>query len=150
MFYCSREATVKMATEPVDQAAIETERLLAAMRELGLSPRVAGDMARRYAPARLWRMLRQTRYALRMGLASNPAGWFVASVRDNWPAPAGYDDWAELEPAERRAALNESWGVCPRCGRRPCHCPVEPAHAAGGVEGDEQDDGDGNGGCAAT
>lgn len=97
-------------------------RLLAAIRELGVSERVAGDMAGRYASPYLWRKVRQTRYARRIGRVANPAGWFVASVRGDWPAPAGYDDWAELDAGERREALRQSWGVCRRCGSRPCRC----------------------------
>jgi hypothetical protein len=97
-------------------------RLLAAIHELGVTERVAGELAGRYASAYLWRMVRQARYARRVGLAANPAGWFIASVRDDWPAPVGYDDWAELDAGERREALRQSWGVCRRCSSRPCRC----------------------------
>jgi len=87
-----------------------------------VSDRVAGDMLARYGQPYLWRKVRQTRYARRTGIAVKPAGWFIASVRENWRAPAGFDEWAELDADERREALRVSWGVCRRCGRRPCHC----------------------------
>jgi len=104
---------------------IERQRLLEALNDLGISERVAGDIVGRYPRDYLWRMVRQTRYARRIGLAAHPAGWFIASVRDDWAAPVGYDEWEELEPAERRTARVRSWDVCPRCRRRPCHCANE-------------------------
>ena len=103
----------------------EQQQLLDALTDLGVSERVAGDIIGRYPRAYLWRMVQQTRYARRRGLASHPAGWFVASVRGDWAAPAGYHEFDELEPNERRAARARSWGVCPRCSRRPCHCADE-------------------------
>ena len=30
------------------------------------------------------------------GLAHNPAGWFVATIKDDWPAPLGYEEDAHL------------------------------------------------------
>jgi len=116
------------------EKAAGADALLAALLELGVAGRVADDVIAHYAPDYLWRKVRQTRYARRIGLASHPAGWFVASVRQEWNPPAGFDDWDEMEPAQRSSALAQSWGVCPRCHRRPCHCNDQSDE----VEGDDE------------
>ena len=102
--------------------ADEMTRLIEAIRELDVSARVAGHMASQYDAAYLWQKVRQTRYARRVGVATNPAGWFVSSVRNNWKPPAGFDEWAEMAPEEYQEALFKSWGVCLRCWSRPCRC----------------------------
>ena len=103
----------------------EQERLLDAIQNLDVSERVAGSMIARYAWPYLWRKVRQARYARRVGVARNPAGWFIASVRNNWKPLVGFDEWAEMDPEEYREALFKSWGICRRCWRRPCHCDLE-------------------------
>ena len=102
--------------------ADELTRLIDAMRDLEVSARVAGHIAAEYDPAYLWQKVRQTRYARRVGVATNPAGWFVSSVRNNWKPPAGFDEWAEMAPEEYQEALFKSWGICRRCWSRPCRC----------------------------
>lgn len=105
-----------------------------ALRDLGITERVAGDLLARYPHAYLWRMVLQTRYMRRQGMVRNPAGWFIASVRGHWHAPAGFDPGTEMNSAERREALIESWGVCRRCGRRPCHCEETEEAEEGGQD----------------
>jgi len=100
----------------------EVTRLLDAIQDLDVTARVAGNIVAHYEHAYLWQKVRQTRYARRVGVASNPAGWFVSSVRNNWKPPAGFDEWAEMAPEEYREALFKSWGVCRRCWSRPCRC----------------------------
>ena len=116
---------IAASAEPAGQAELaRTARrdLLSAIRELGVTDRVAGDMLARYGLPYLWRKVRQTRYARRVGIAARPAGWFVANVRDDWDAPLGFDERDEMSPKELQEALCASWGVCRRCGCRPCHC----------------------------
>jgi len=103
----------------------EQERLIDAMQNLGVSERVAGSMIARYDWSYLRRKVRQARYARRTGVARNPAGWFIASVRNNWKPLVGFDEWAEMDPEEYREALFESWGICRRCFCRPCQCDLE-------------------------
>jgi hypothetical protein len=100
----------------------EVARLIDAIQDLDVAERVAGNIVAHYERAYLWKKVRQTRYARRVGVASNPAGWFVSSVRNNWKPPAGFDEWAEMAPEEYREALFKSWGVCRRCWSRPCRC----------------------------
>lgn len=103
----------------------EANRLIEAIRELDVSVRVIGNIVARYDHAYLWQKVRQARYARRVGVAINPAGWFVSSVRNNWKPPAGFDEWAEMDPEEYQEALFKSWGICRRCWRRPCRCDGE-------------------------
>ena len=114
----------------------QRQALLNAICELGVTARVAGYIAANYPADYLWRKVRQTRYARRTGLSVQPAGWFIVSVREGWSAPVGFDEWDELEPTERRAALAQSWGVCPRCSRRPCRCAIQRREG-----GEEDEDG---------
>ena len=100
----------------------ETTRLIEAMRDLGVSARAAGALLTRYGRSYLWRMVRQTRYARRVGAAGQPARWFLASVRNHWKPPAGFDEWAEMTIEEYQEALCHSWGICRRCWSRPCRC----------------------------
>lgn len=89
------DATGKM---PVSERA----DLVHKMRELGVALKVAQDLASRYDASYLSEKLRQAHFAVKRGLASNGAAWFVASVRDNWGSPLGYDPKAHMSDEERR------------------------------------------------
>jgi hypothetical protein len=102
--------------------AADRAHLTAAMFDLGLMPHQVEVIIDAYASPYLWRMVRQTRFALRIGLARNAAAWFMASARYRWGPPAGFDELAELDAYDRREALRVSWGACRRCGFRNCRC----------------------------
>jgi len=91
-----QDATGKM---PGDEKHLA---LLREMRELGVALKVAQNLLQRYDVDYLREKLRQARFALEQGLAQNAPGWFVASVRDGWGAPLGYDPNADLSDEERR------------------------------------------------
>ena len=113
---------VRLRSESETSQTDELTHLIDAMRDLGVSARIAGHIAAEYDPVYLWQKVRQTRYARRVGVATNPAGWFVSSVRNNWKPPSGFDEWAEMAPEEYQEALFKSWGICRLCWSRPCRC----------------------------
>jgi hypothetical protein len=54
--------------------------------------------------AAIEQQLKYYRYALSTNMAQGP-GWLVTAIKENWPAPLGYED-----PEENR------YGSCPECG----------------------------------
>lgn len=76
--------------------------LIREMRSLGVALKVALNIAGRYEPEYLTEKLQQCRFAIERKLAHNSAGWFVASVRQDWQPPLGYDPVAFLSPEEQR------------------------------------------------
>ena len=89
------------AEEP-EWTAEQRRELLLEMRALGVALRVAQSITGRYKPDYVAEKLRQARYAVEAGLANNGPGWFVASIRQNWGTPLGYDPDAHLTDEERR------------------------------------------------
>ena len=75
--------------------------LIAEMRALGVALKVCQNIAGRYEDNYIIEKLRHARHALKAGLARNPAGWFVTAIKDDWPAPLGYDEDAHLTDEER-------------------------------------------------
>lgn len=80
----------------------ERQALIREMRDLGVALKVALSIAGRYEPEYLTEKLRQCRFAIEQKLAHNGPGWFVASVRQDWQAPLGYDPTDALSPEEKR------------------------------------------------
>lgn len=76
----------------------DKQTLLHEMCDLGLAKRVAENLLQRFEPDYLRTKLAYARYAARVGLAENPPGWFVCSVKENWPAPLGYQEGGKPKP----------------------------------------------------
>ena len=83
-------------------SAEQRRELLSEMRQLGVALKVAQSITGRYQPDFVAEKLRQARFAVEAGLANNGPGWFVASIRQNWQAPLGYDPDAHMTDEERR------------------------------------------------
>ncbi len=65
--------------------------LLHRLRNLGVVPRVARNIVLHHSPREIERHISYMRFAARRVTMSNPAGWFVRSITENWPAPPGFD-----------------------------------------------------------
>ena len=106
MYACS---TYPSSPEPLHAASGESTppekdtdpALIAEMRALGVALKVCQNIAGRYEDSYIIQKLRHARHALEAGLAHNPAGWFVTAIKDDWPAPLGYDEEAHLTDEER-------------------------------------------------
>jgi|GEM_PF-6730054 len=83
-------------------SADQRRKLLREMRQLGVALKVAQSIAGSYQADYVAEKLRHARHAIETGLAHNPAGWFVCSIRQNWQPPLGYDPDAHLTDQERR------------------------------------------------
>jgi hypothetical protein len=66
--------------------------MLAEMRNLGVVQVRAQQLIQRYDLDYLQQKLEYVQFAVRRGLADNPPGWFVASVKEDWPAPLGFEE----------------------------------------------------------
>jgi len=60
--------------------------------QLGVVLKVAQKLVAKYDLDYLREKLEQARYAVEAKIAENGPGWFVASVREDWQAPLGFDD----------------------------------------------------------
>ena len=76
--------------------------LIAEMRALGVALKVCQNIAGRYGEDYIIEKLRHARHAIEAGLARNPAGWFVTAIKNDWPAPLGYDETKYMTDEERR------------------------------------------------
>jgi hypothetical protein len=76
--------------------------LIREMRDLGVALKVANNIAGKYDAAYIILKLRHTRHARDIGLAKNPPGWFVASIKHDWPAPLNYKEEDHLTEEEKR------------------------------------------------
>lgn len=76
------------------------QALLQEMRDLGVALKVAQKLIKEYPGDYLLEKLRQTRYAVEVGLAQRPPGWFVVSVNENRQPPLGYNPDAHLSREE--------------------------------------------------
>lgn len=72
------------------------------MRALGIALKVCRNITERYEDDYILEKLRHTWHAQEIGLAKKPAGWFIAAVKNDWNAPAGYDEDDYLSDEERR------------------------------------------------
>lgn len=79
-------------TPLVDIQQDKQTALLREMRQLGVVLKVAQKLVAKYDLDYLREKLEQARYAVEAKIAENGPGWFVASVREDWQAPLGFDD----------------------------------------------------------
>lgn len=77
--------------------------LLAEMRQLGVVLKVAQRLVVKYDPDYLREKLEMARYAVEAKIAENGPGWFVASVREDWQAPLGYQDRNKPKPGSKES-----------------------------------------------
>ncbi len=80
-----------------DTAAPERNHLLERILRLGVVPRVANDILAKHDQDYIDRHLNYTEYAIRTRRIKRPAAWFVASIRDDWDPPAGFDETAIID-----------------------------------------------------
>jgi DNA-binding Lrp family transcriptional regulator len=78
--------------------------LLQKLRASGVYLKTAQAIVNEHDVAAIEQQLKYYRYALLTNMAQGP-GWLVQAIKENWPAPLGYED-----PEENR------FGSCPECG----------------------------------
>jgi len=65
----------------------------------------AQGLCEKYSPQHIFEKARHFKWVMvfRRELAGkNPAGYFVKSIEESWPPPAGYEEWREQELKRRR------------------------------------------------
>lgn len=93
--------------------------LLQELRAAGVYLKTAQGLVNSYPADRIREKMSYFPYALGIGFANGP-GWLVAAIKEDWPAPLGYD------PHEKRTYRQTEQVdlVCPDCHTYPCVCEV--------------------------
>jgi uncharacterized protein YlxW (UPF0749 family) len=78
--------------------------LLQKLRACGVYLKTAQAIVNEHEEAAIEQQLKYYRYALGMNMAQGP-GWLVVAIKENWPAPLGYEEQDE-----------NRYGSCPECG----------------------------------
>jgi DNA-binding transcriptional regulator GbsR (MarR family) len=78
--------------------------LVQKLRACGIYLKTAQAIVSQHEGAAIERQLKYYRYALATNMAQGP-GWLVMAIKENWPAPLGYEEQEE-----------DRYGSCPECG----------------------------------
>lgn len=97
-------------TLPIDKQQNKQAALLAEMRQLGVVLKVAQKLVAKYDPDYLREKLEMARYAVEAEIAENGPGWFVASVREDWQAPLGFERKKRQKQSSQERYLGGKYG----------------------------------------